>query len=199
MSNPLFNAMQGMSGNLPGQMGQFQRMAQEFKRFKAGFNGDPWQHIGRKIFPIHLCGLAGLDANIDSVTVALISVLIYICRPSDDKQRTVFDLSFLRRFRHISVHFCRSGKKRAYAGIILRSVWKFDVHRNHRRGFSVNLFARHGYQRRNAAVNGEEYTLRDGFCPSFQRGRFWRCCRLGRVGRTRRCRRLWSIGGLRRI
>lgn len=45
MSNPLFNAMQGMSGNLPGQMGQFQRMAQEFKRFKAGFNGDPQQEV----------------------------------------------------------------------------------------------------------------------------------------------------------
>ena len=42
MSNPLFNAMQGMSGNLPGQMGQFQQMAQEFK---AGFNGDPQQEV----------------------------------------------------------------------------------------------------------------------------------------------------------
>lgn len=47
MSNPLFNAMQGMSGNLPGRMGQFQRMAQEFKRFKAGFNGDPHQEVQR--------------------------------------------------------------------------------------------------------------------------------------------------------
>ena len=47
MSNPLFNAMQGMSGNLPGQMGQFQRMAQEFKRFEAGFNGDPQQEVQR--------------------------------------------------------------------------------------------------------------------------------------------------------
>ena len=47
MSNPLFNAMQGMSGNLPGQMGRFQRMAQEFKRFKAGFNGDPLQEVQR--------------------------------------------------------------------------------------------------------------------------------------------------------
>ena len=41
MSNPLFNAMQGMSRNLPGQMGQFQQMAQEFKRFKSEFRGDP--------------------------------------------------------------------------------------------------------------------------------------------------------------
>lgn len=47
MSNPLFNAMQGMSGNLPGQMGQFQQMAQEFKRFKDGFNGDPQQEVQR--------------------------------------------------------------------------------------------------------------------------------------------------------
>lgn len=47
MSNPLFNAMQGMSGNLPGQMGQFQQMAQEFKRFKSGFNGDPQQEVQR--------------------------------------------------------------------------------------------------------------------------------------------------------
>lgn len=47
MSNPLFNAMQGMSGNLLGQMGQFQRMAQELKRFKAEFRGDPQQEVQR--------------------------------------------------------------------------------------------------------------------------------------------------------
>lgn len=46
MNNPLFNAMQGMNGrNNP--MGQFQRMAQEFKRFKAGFQGDPQQEVQR--------------------------------------------------------------------------------------------------------------------------------------------------------
>lgn len=44
MSNPLFNAMQGMSGNLPGQ---FQQMAQEFKRFKSEFRGDPQQEVQR--------------------------------------------------------------------------------------------------------------------------------------------------------
>lgn len=47
MSNPLFNAMQGMNGSMPGSIGQFQRMAQEFKRFKAGFNGDPQQEVQR--------------------------------------------------------------------------------------------------------------------------------------------------------
>lgn len=47
MSNPLFNAMQGMSRNLPGQMGQFQQMAQEFKRFKSEFRGDPQQEVQR--------------------------------------------------------------------------------------------------------------------------------------------------------
>ena len=47
MSNPLFNAMQDMSENLPGQMGQFQQMAQEFKRFKSEFRGDPQQEVQR--------------------------------------------------------------------------------------------------------------------------------------------------------
>lgn len=47
MSNPLFNAMQGMSRNLPGQMGQFQQMAQEFKRFKSEFRGDAQQEVQR--------------------------------------------------------------------------------------------------------------------------------------------------------
>ena len=39
MANPLFQALGG--GQMPGQMGQFQRMMQQFQQFKANFNGDP--------------------------------------------------------------------------------------------------------------------------------------------------------------
>ena len=42
MPNPLFNALGGgRAPQMPGQMGQFQRMMQQFQRFKANFNGDP--------------------------------------------------------------------------------------------------------------------------------------------------------------
>lgn len=42
MPNPLFNALGGgRAPKMPGQMGQFQRMMQQFQQFKANFNGDP--------------------------------------------------------------------------------------------------------------------------------------------------------------
>lgn len=39
MNNPFFGALGG--GQLPGPVGQFQRMAQQFQQFKANFKGDP--------------------------------------------------------------------------------------------------------------------------------------------------------------
>lgn len=42
MPNPLFNALGGgRAPQMPGQIGQFQRMMQQFQQFKANFNGDP--------------------------------------------------------------------------------------------------------------------------------------------------------------
>lgn len=42
MPNQLFNALGGgRAPQMPGQMGQFQRMMQQFQQFKANFNGDP--------------------------------------------------------------------------------------------------------------------------------------------------------------
>lgn len=42
MPNPLFNTLGGgRAPQMPGQMGQFQRMMQQFQQFKANFNGDP--------------------------------------------------------------------------------------------------------------------------------------------------------------
>lgn len=42
MPNPLFNALGGGRAlQMPGQMGQFQRMMQQFQQFKQNFNGDP--------------------------------------------------------------------------------------------------------------------------------------------------------------
>lgn len=42
MPNPLFNALGGVRApQMPGQMGQFQRMMQQFHQFKQNFNGDP--------------------------------------------------------------------------------------------------------------------------------------------------------------
>ena len=37
--NPLFNALGG--GQMPGAIGDFQRMMQQFQQFKATFQGDP--------------------------------------------------------------------------------------------------------------------------------------------------------------
>lgn len=39
MANPFFKAMGG--GLMPGPMGQFQRLMQQFNQFRATFQGDP--------------------------------------------------------------------------------------------------------------------------------------------------------------
>lgn len=39
MPNPLFNALGG--SQMPGPLGNFTQMMQQFQRFKANFNGDP--------------------------------------------------------------------------------------------------------------------------------------------------------------
>lgn len=43
MANPLFQALGGWQ--MPGPMGQFQRMIQQFQQFKANFQGDPQQEV----------------------------------------------------------------------------------------------------------------------------------------------------------
>ena len=43
MSNPLFNALGG--GKMPGAMGQFQQMMQQFQQFRTNFQGDPKQEV----------------------------------------------------------------------------------------------------------------------------------------------------------
>ncbi len=43
MPNPLFNALGG--DNLPGPMGQFQQMMQQFQQFRANFQGDPKKEV----------------------------------------------------------------------------------------------------------------------------------------------------------
>lgn len=43
MPNPLFNALGG--NNLPGPMGQFQQMMQQFQQFRANFHGDPKKEV----------------------------------------------------------------------------------------------------------------------------------------------------------
>ena len=43
MANPLFQALGG--GKLPGPMGQFQQMVQQFNQFRANFQGDPQQEV----------------------------------------------------------------------------------------------------------------------------------------------------------
>lgn len=39
MNNPFFNALGG--GQMPGPVGQFQRMMRQFNQFRANFRGDP--------------------------------------------------------------------------------------------------------------------------------------------------------------
>ena len=39
MNNPFFNALGG--GQMPGPMGGFPQLLQQFKQFKANFQGDP--------------------------------------------------------------------------------------------------------------------------------------------------------------
>lgn len=43
MPNPLFNALGG--NNLPGPVGQFQQMMQQFQQFRNNFQGDPKQEV----------------------------------------------------------------------------------------------------------------------------------------------------------
>lgn len=43
MPNPLFNALGG--GRIPGPMGQFQQMMQQFQQFRNNFQGDPKQEV----------------------------------------------------------------------------------------------------------------------------------------------------------
>lgn len=43
MPNTLFNALGG--GKLPGPMGQFQQMMQQFQQFRNNFQGDPKQEV----------------------------------------------------------------------------------------------------------------------------------------------------------
>lgn len=46
MANPLFNALCGnMGAQMPGAMGQFNQMMQQFQQFKANFQGDPKQEV----------------------------------------------------------------------------------------------------------------------------------------------------------
>lgn len=48
MANPLFNTLGGgKTPQMPGQMGQFQRMMQQFQQFKANFHGDPKAEVER--------------------------------------------------------------------------------------------------------------------------------------------------------
>lgn len=47
MANPLFNALGG--NKMPGPMGNFQQMMQQFQKFKANFQGDPQQEVQRMI------------------------------------------------------------------------------------------------------------------------------------------------------
>lgn len=43
MPNPLFNALGG--GRMPGPMGQFQQMMQQFQQFRSNFQGDPKKEV----------------------------------------------------------------------------------------------------------------------------------------------------------
>lgn len=45
--NPLFNALGG--GQMPGALGNFQQMMQQFQQFKATFQGDPEQEVRKLI------------------------------------------------------------------------------------------------------------------------------------------------------
>lgn len=47
MANPLFDALVG--NKMPGPMGNFQQMMQQFQQFKANFQGDPQQEVQRMI------------------------------------------------------------------------------------------------------------------------------------------------------
>ncbi len=43
MPNPLFQALAG--GQMPGRLGQFQQMMQQFNQFRQNFQGDPQKEV----------------------------------------------------------------------------------------------------------------------------------------------------------
>ena len=45
--NPLFNALSG--GQMPGAMGQFQNLVQQFQQFKQSFRGDPKAEVEKLV------------------------------------------------------------------------------------------------------------------------------------------------------
>ena len=47
MSNPLFKALGGSMPAMPGPMGNFAQMMQQFQQFKANFQGDPRAEVER--------------------------------------------------------------------------------------------------------------------------------------------------------
>lgn len=47
MANPLFQALGG--GQMPGPMGQFQNMVQQFRQFQQTFQGDPKAEVGKLV------------------------------------------------------------------------------------------------------------------------------------------------------
>lgn len=47
MGNPFFNALGG--GKMPGPMGNFQQMVQQFQQFKATFQGDPKAEVEKLV------------------------------------------------------------------------------------------------------------------------------------------------------
>lgn len=47
MSNPLFQMLGG--GQMPGQLGNFQKMMQQFQQFKQDFHGNPQEEVQKLI------------------------------------------------------------------------------------------------------------------------------------------------------
>ena len=47
MANPLFNALGG--GQMPGMVGQFQNMVQQFRQFQQTFQGDPKAEVEKLV------------------------------------------------------------------------------------------------------------------------------------------------------
>lgn len=47
MANPLFQALGG--GRLPGPMGNFQQMMQQFRQFQQSFQGDPKAEVEKLV------------------------------------------------------------------------------------------------------------------------------------------------------
>lgn len=43
MPNPLYQALAG--GQMPGRLGQFQQMVQQFNQFRQNFHGDPRKEV----------------------------------------------------------------------------------------------------------------------------------------------------------